>query len=280
MTDVDFLKVLLQKYDPVTFFAFIRAHELYNVSAYTPMLEEPILDLGCGDGLIASLLFGRQLEWGVDVSQEAVDQAVKSGSYGRAWCADAHHLDLTDASVGGVYSNCVLEHIDDLPGLFSEIARVLKPGSVFLFTCMAPSYYELNPVFRALNRPGLRGLRRRMIEAENALHHHVSIFDRPTYEKMLSVAGFSVELHQFFSPPDVTNFYALRDTLSKYAFPPTFNLTHSGMYIRQLVRARGRNPGPEFLNEQYDRLKPLCYQRPPEVNHTDGAMQIFAARRL
>jgi SAM-dependent methyltransferase len=174
----------------------------------------------------------------------------------------------------------VLEHIDDLPGLFAEIARVLKPGGVFLFTCMSPRYYDLNPVFRALDRPGLRGLRRRMIEAENELHHHVSMFDRAEYEAMLGAAGFQVDLHQFFAPPDVTRYYALRDTLSKYPFPPSFRLTHGGLLVRSLVRRRQRNPDPALLDRQYAALKPLCYQRPPGVTMRDGAMQIFAARRL
>ena len=58
----DYLSELLRLYFPLHFFAVFRAHELHNVEPFIGLLEPPVLDLGCGDGLISNLLFGRPLE--------------------------------------------------------------------------------------------------------------------------------------------------------------------------------------------------------------------------
>ncbi len=42
------------------------------------------------------------------------------------------HLQLADASADWVVSNCALNHADDKARVWSEIARILKPGGQFI----------------------------------------------------------------------------------------------------------------------------------------------------
>src|SRR5262245_62163542 len=86
-----------------------------------------ILDFGCGDGFMvdayresglqavgADVLLARPMPW---------LHAIDPGNY---------RLPFGDASFDFVFSNSVLEHVQDLPSAFREIHRVLKPGGITL----------------------------------------------------------------------------------------------------------------------------------------------------
>ncbi len=57
--------------------------------------------------------------------------------FGRV-CADAHALPLRTASVDLIFSNLMLQWSDRPERLFSEIARVLKPGGLLLCSTFGP----------------------------------------------------------------------------------------------------------------------------------------------
>jgi SAM-dependent methyltransferase len=96
------------------------------------------LDLGCGDGSIATLV-RRALaaDWelvGVDPDDRELLMARARGPYADLFHAKGSALPLVDASVDFVFSNSVLEHIEDLEPTLNEVARVLRPGGTFVFT--------------------------------------------------------------------------------------------------------------------------------------------------
>jgi malonyl-CoA O-methyltransferase len=53
-------------------------------------------------------------------------------------CGEATALPLPDHSVDVLHSNLCFQWIDDLPALFGECARVLKPGGMLLFSSFGP----------------------------------------------------------------------------------------------------------------------------------------------
>jgi len=53
-------------------------------------------------------------------------------------CAEATHLPLADHSVDVLYSNLCFQWVDDLPALFGECMRVLKPGGFLAFSSFGP----------------------------------------------------------------------------------------------------------------------------------------------
>jgi SAM-dependent methyltransferase len=101
---------------------------------------QTLLDLGCGAGLDLMLAADRVgtsgKVIGIDMTQEMVDKATENvtrAGYGNieVRLAMIEDLPLADSSVDWVFSNCVINLSQDKPSVFSEIARVLKPGGRF-----------------------------------------------------------------------------------------------------------------------------------------------------
>jgi len=104
--------------------------------------QRKILDLGCGEGLTASVVFNRKLDVGLDNHEHYAKLATKSGVYKKVIVGDARKMSLPDRSINLVFSNCVLEHIKQIDKVFSEVYRVLKPNGKFIFTTPSHNFYK------------------------------------------------------------------------------------------------------------------------------------------
>jgi 2-polyprenyl-6-hydroxyphenyl methylase / 3-demethylubiquinone-9 3-methyltransferase len=97
-----------------------------------------LLDVGCGGGLLSEpfAALGCSVT-GVDRSLPTLNaaraHAERSGLSIRYLEASAESLPFEAQSFDVVCCCDVLEHVDDLDRVISEIARVLKPGGVFFF---------------------------------------------------------------------------------------------------------------------------------------------------
>ena len=101
------------------------------------------LDLGCGTGFsVPSLIAqGASRVTGVDIatgmSQLSRHKLVDTPQF-LAVTADAEHLPFADHSFDGLYSNLMIQWSQDLPQLFKEAKRVLKPGGRLALTTLGP----------------------------------------------------------------------------------------------------------------------------------------------
>lgn len=98
---------------------------------------ETVLDLGSGGGIDVLLSAKRVgsdgFVYGLDMTDEMLDLAQRSASEAGATNVSflkgyIEEIPLPDASVDVVISNCVINLSVDKPAVFSEIARVLRPG--------------------------------------------------------------------------------------------------------------------------------------------------------
>lgn len=144
----DYLTLLLDSYWFAPPVALWRAVELRTVAAEE--FPRPILDLGCGDGLIASVLFAGEppLEVGFDPWWEQLRQGAHSGMYRCVQQAFGHALPYPDCSFATVFSNSVLEHIPDLEPVLREAGRVLRPGGRFIATVPSDAFRALLAGYR------------------------------------------------------------------------------------------------------------------------------------
>lgn len=87
------------------------------------------LDLGCGDGKLMRILLdaaGRRASLvGVDIDPLETRDALAA-----------------DGSFDFVFSNSVLEHIEELEPVIAEMARMLRPGGAFVFTVPSDGFHD------------------------------------------------------------------------------------------------------------------------------------------
>jgi len=97
-----------------------------------------VLDLGCAGGFMAEALADRGATViGIDPAQAAIAAArAHAHQSGRAISYDVgvgEELPYPSAAFDAVVCVDVLEHVRDLPMVLAEVARVLRPGGLFLF---------------------------------------------------------------------------------------------------------------------------------------------------
>lgn len=96
-----------------------------------------VLDAGCGDGRVMASL-ERDLILGCDLSAPLLGHARRHGPVVKSRLPSLRWLQAGVAS--GVVVVMVLEHIEDLPALFGEIARATRLGGTLSVVMNHPAY--------------------------------------------------------------------------------------------------------------------------------------------
>ncbi|MEO0944481.1 MAG: bifunctional 2-polyprenyl-6-hydroxyphenol methylase/3-demethylubiquinol 3-O-methyltransferase UbiG [Pseudomonadota bacterium] len=97
-----------------------------------------VLDLGCAGGFMAEALSNKGARvTGIDPASDAIEaaksRAMVVGQDIRYDVGVGEDLPYDDASFDAVVCVDVLEHVSDLTKVTAEIARVLRPGGMFLY---------------------------------------------------------------------------------------------------------------------------------------------------
>jgi len=98
-----------------------------------PLVNQKVLDLGCGDGVLSYMLWKRKADTvGVDHSEKGIELArtmhKKLNSNVIFHMSSAYDLPLDNKSVKGIICSDVIEHVQEPNKLLDEIDRVLKVG--------------------------------------------------------------------------------------------------------------------------------------------------------
>jgi SAM-dependent methyltransferase len=100
------------------------------VDLLAPVAGERILDLGCGDGVIAAELAARGCEVvGVDASAAQVEATRARGVDARV--VDGHRLDF-DSEFDAVFSNAAMHWMTEPARVIAGVARALRPSGRFV----------------------------------------------------------------------------------------------------------------------------------------------------
>ena len=158
-------------------------------------LKEPVLDVGCGFGEFAGVLYGK-LECGVDINKKDLKVAISGKKYKNVIYADARKLPFGKNKFASVISVSVMEHIDGADKVIMEVGRILNKKGLFVFSVPTPLLYEnlwfpklckhfhINPVgeyYKNLHKKAFQ---------------HITIKDDKWWEEKLKKAGFKVLLKE------------------------------------------------------------------------------------
>lgn len=196
---------------------------------YVPRPARRVLDFGCGNGANTVLFASDVVELvGVDVEaqrvQEATEHAARIGLENVTYLEyDGRRLPFPDDSFDHAMSYEVLEHTTDHGAALDEVARVLKPGSMFTLTVPNKWYlmethgFHLSPTWVPWNRmPFMSWLPTRVHER----WAKARIYSKRRIVRLLNAHGFDVVEHSYIMPPlDRINRPRLRAALRRVIQP-------------------------------------------------------------
>lgn len=183
-----------------------RIHPTMPATAYWRIYEAEVilrglrgtgraLDLGCGDGSFASVLFpaAPELTW-TGVEQDEVDAALarRSGQYEEVHLTRGEDMPFENDHFDLVFSNCVLEHIEGLDAVLDHVGRILKPGGQFIFTVPSEDFYEAIAIPRLFRALGISRARKRYLEHLDRRLEMVNVLDMSEWDAKLAQRGLAV----------------------------------------------------------------------------------------
>jgi len=202
----DYLTLSLQSYWFAPPVALWRAVELRTAAQES--YHRPLLDLGCGDGLIAGILFGPGgADAGIDPWAEQVRKAARSGVYRWVQRADGHRLPYRSGAFATVFSNSVLEHIPDVAPVVAEAGRVLRPGGRFIFTVPSDAFHQLLFFYQSRMAAGKEASARAYAAEVDARLAHYHYHSPAGWADLLARGGMVVEKARYYIPQEVEHLW-------------------------------------------------------------------------
>jgi len=116
-----------------------RARYLIRAAASgRPLKDLDILDAGCGEGLLLSMLPEGNRLFGFDASRRRLDEDL-AGGRAEISVQDIYATSYSDGRFDMVFCSQVLEHLERPTDALVELARVCRPGGV---VCLSVPYDE------------------------------------------------------------------------------------------------------------------------------------------
>lgn len=154
-------------------------------------MESPVLDLGCGFGEFAGVVFN-QIEVGIDVNEEDLKKALDGKRYKKLLYADARNLPFKDNSYKTVVSVSVMEHIESCEKVIKEVHRVLKKDGKFVFSVPTPEMKNNLFVYSLFKNIGLENAAESYWKFHKNVFKHVNLQTHNWWEEKLKKAGFEI----------------------------------------------------------------------------------------
>jgi SAM-dependent methyltransferase len=259
----DYLAELLSVYWFAPPVALWRAIELRMVAA--ERFEHPMLDLGCGDGLVGRVLFGAEGERGedgyhVDVGfdpwLEQLRRAARLGVYRHLDLADGRRLPYADGAFATVFSNSVLEHIRVVEPVVREVGRVLRPGGQFVLTVPSDAFrILLDGYVRRAEKGDIRGAEAYASSVDEWLEHY-HYHTPEEWSGILLAAGMEVVKVRYYVPEPVERLWdrmngcygvgRQRSLWGMLASPRLRRLGYQAFLRRAVVRGLSRRWRPYY----------------------------------
>lgn len=153
--------------------------------------KKPVLDIGCGWGEFAGVVFNR-LEMGIDINESELKDALNGKRYKKVLWADGRKLPFKDNSYSTVVSVSVLEHINNSSQVLTEVYRILKPGGVFAFSVPTPAMKDNLLGVKIMRSLGFNKLADFYFEQHCKVFKHVTLRPASWWEEKLMGNGFQI----------------------------------------------------------------------------------------
>ena len=178
--------------------------------------ERPILDVGCGEGLFASILFAEKIDTGIDPNARELERAAELGAYHELIQCYGDAVPKPDGSYRTVFSNSVLEHIVDVRPVFREVYRLLAPGGRFYISVPSDRFDQYSVVNQVVSNLGLHRVAQAYRSWFNGFWRHYHHYSVEGWSELASESGFVVDEAFAYDPPSTC---LLNDALVPFSAP-------------------------------------------------------------
>lgn len=179
----------------------------------------PILDIGCGEGMFARVLFDEPVDVGIDPQQSELDRAKQYGAYKELIRCYGASIPKKDGEFRTVFSNSVLEHIPDLEPVVREARRLIAADGVFYATVPTDLFDHYSMAYQLLDGLGLKAAAAAFSRFFNRFWRHYHYHTPEGWAELFSRNGFRVERRWQYCPKAVG---VLDDAMAFPALPSIF----------------------------------------------------------
>lgn len=170
--------------------------------------KKPVLDLGCGFGEFAGIVFDK-VEMGIDINNEDLRMALKGKRYRNLQWADARKLPFRKGSYSTVVSVSVLEHIENSEEVVKEVSRILKKNGLFLFSVPTPEMKRHLLGVNFLSSLGLKKASEKYWDLHKRAFKHVGLQTKLWWEKILKKNGFEILKEEGTLSPSILHLHEI-----------------------------------------------------------------------
>jgi len=228
----------------------------------------PILDVGCGDGLFASIAFDDAEVWGIDIDADEGRWAAASQAYTQIILGDVTRARLPESFFATCVANCSLEHVPRIDRALANIRRSLAPGGrAYLFVPNKDWARDLLS-YRALAMAGLDSTAELLRSSVDTFFKHHHLHDQEEWREIVGAAGLSVVsiepalsagttvAFELFLLPSLAGWANKHMTTRWTNFPPARRLMARPVHglVERILRASSPRLSAEFL---------IVAERPP-----------------
>lgn len=200
----DLLQAFLRVYwfaPPVALWRAVEARALAR-----QRFQAPMLDLGCGHGRFAAVIFGanRHITVGCDLLRFQLIAARESGAYRTVVLADGERLPHSSGTFATVLANSVLEHIPNPLSVLMETARVLQIGGRVIITVPSDRFHDYLPPSQHHRASGQLGLASAYNAAIDQRFEHYHYHTPNEWSRLLRAVGLELMREVYYMAPAAT----------------------------------------------------------------------------
>jgi SAM-dependent methyltransferase len=187
-------------------------------------LSSPILDIGCGDGHFASLVFQNLLDVGIDPERKSLSEAKERKAYRHLIQSLGDKMPFPSNYFSSAISNSVLEHIPGVQDVLNESGRLLKQNGLLLFCVPNHRWPENLKISGILEGFKMEKLAKAYRGFFIRISRHINMLSAQEWGKMLEVAGYRLEKHWDYFPPkalhtlELGHYFGLPSLLTRWLF--------------------------------------------------------------
>jgi ubiquinone/menaquinone biosynthesis C-methylase UbiE len=162
--------------------------------------ERPILDIGCGDGIFAKVLFAERVDIGIDPNANELACARSLDAYVELLECRGDAIPRPDSCYRTIFSNSVLEHIPQVDRVLREAYRLLAPGGAFYLTVPSDRFEQYACISRLLSWLRLRRIQKLFRNFYNRFWAHYHCYSPELWAQRLRDAGFEIVASRSYAP--------------------------------------------------------------------------------